>query len=215
MLVDVVLPPWIALFYTKVLLGITFAAPPGPVTAEAIQRGLSGGFMPAFKVKLGAAIGDLIFITITSFFLAYIARYSSIAKYLSIAGSSLLFYMGYRNLKKALYYKNNFNSDTIVDERRLSGLIVGFVIAISSPFALGFWVGEFSSNPPDISNVALSLINNTYILFGIILWDIIFCLFLALGKKMVSDKSMRIISGLAGVFLCVYGARFFLMAISI
>ena len=211
MLLDVVVSPWVVLFYTKVLLGVTFAAPPGPVTTEAIQRGLTGGFMPAFKVKLGAAVGDLIFITVASFFLAFICKYQNIANYLSIIGSSVLLYMGYRNLKKAIFYSDN-TKDTIIDNRKISGIIVGFGIAISSPFALGFWLGEFSANPPDLSNLSLSLISNAFIMVGILLWDVIFCLFLALGKKIVSKNSMRVISALAGVFLCYYGGMFFIKA---
>ena len=42
----------------KILLGVTLAAPIGPVSLEMIQRGLKSGFLSSFVVRLGAAVAD-------------------------------------------------------------------------------------------------------------------------------------------------------------
>ncbi len=46
-----------ALFLAAFGLGIAFSAPPGVVTALAVQRGLAHGFGAALSVELGSLIG--------------------------------------------------------------------------------------------------------------------------------------------------------------
>src|SRR5688572_23098866 len=39
-------------------LGLLFNAAPGPLFAETIRRGISGGFRPALAVQMGSLAGD-------------------------------------------------------------------------------------------------------------------------------------------------------------
>ncbi|MBI4768991.1 MAG: hypothetical protein HY784_00895 [Chloroflexi bacterium] len=51
------------------LLGVSVAAPIGPVNVVAIRRGLAGGFGPAFRFGMEAATADLAYVLPSSFFL--------------------------------------------------------------------------------------------------------------------------------------------------
>ena len=51
----------------KILLGISLAAPLGPVNIEIIKRGLAYGFWPAFSVRLGGAITNSVCLLIAYF----------------------------------------------------------------------------------------------------------------------------------------------------
>ncbi len=195
------------MIYDKILLGVTFAAPVGPVTAEAIRRGLLGGFAPAFKVKMGAAIGDTIFIVVTYFCIAALLRYVTFCHLLALFGSALLLYVGYKNIRKSFVKKTDAYA---IEENMSNGMWIGLAIALTSPFALAWWLSVFSAVLTEGGGVTTfdGFKENLYIVVGIVAWDIVFCTLLAGGKRLVNDSMIKIITGLAGLSLCVFGVKF-------
>jgi threonine/homoserine/homoserine lactone efflux protein len=59
----------------KIILGITLAAPIGPVTIEMISRGLERGFWAAFQIRLGAAAGNVLWLVGAFFGLSSLIQY--------------------------------------------------------------------------------------------------------------------------------------------
>ena len=49
---------FITTFGAAFMLGLVFSAAPGPIFAESIRRGLTGGFDEALRVQLGSLVGD-------------------------------------------------------------------------------------------------------------------------------------------------------------
>lgn len=195
------------MIYDKILLGVTFAAPVGPVTAEAIRRGLLGGFAPAFKVKMGAAIGDTIFILVTYFCIAALLRYVTFCHLLALFGSALLLYVGYKNIRKSFVKQ----ADAYDSQENLSnGMWIGLAIALTSPFALAWWLSVFSAVLTEGGGATTfeGFKENLYIVVGIVAWDIAFCTLLAGGKRLVNDSMIKVITGLAGLSLCIFGIKF-------
>src|SRR2546427_6082300 len=48
----------LTLLITAFVLGLVFAATPGPVFAETVRQGVRGGFRSALAVQLGSLVGD-------------------------------------------------------------------------------------------------------------------------------------------------------------
>lgn len=51
----------------NIILGISLAAPIGPVNIEVIRRGLNFGFFPAFLLSIGAASADTTYLLLIYF----------------------------------------------------------------------------------------------------------------------------------------------------
>lgn len=47
-----------------VVLGISLAAPLGPIKVEMIKRGIAGGFWPSWLIGLGGVTGDFLFLVV-------------------------------------------------------------------------------------------------------------------------------------------------------
>ncbi|MCL1127899.1 LysE family translocator [Shewanella surugensis] len=199
---------------SMILLGLSFSAPIGPVSAEAIRRGLIGGFMPAFKVKFGAAIGDLVFLIAAFYGMSMIATNTLLLGILSLSGGALLLYIGIKNIIKAIKYvdvvDNVEGEESKKGDKALSnGLQVGFGIAVMNPFALAFWLtiftsGEFSWGTDNTS----ILLNVAYLFIGILLWDVILAGMLEGGKRIVNAFTIRLVTGIAGCYLTWIGMTF-------
>lgn len=201
------------MIYDKVLLGVSFAAPIGPVTAEALRRGLLGGFKPAFRVKMGAAIGDTIFLVVAYYGISAILQYTTLCSYLSLFGSVLLLYIGYKNILKSIYPQPN---PQVLQDSLRGGMWLGMGIALTNPFALAWWLSVFASllAEANYNSSFAGLMENMYIIVGILIWDVIFCTLLAGGKRIINGFFIKIITGGAGLALCYFGSKFGCAALS-
>ncbi len=121
------------------LIGLTHAMPPGPITMEVLKRGVSEGFASALKVDAGSVTADAIFFVLVAIGLNQLlaGRTGHLAMWL--CGCVLLSFLGIRGIFRVL-------KKTGSDSRKWSGspFLSGFLICITSPFALIWWTGVFS-----------------------------------------------------------------------
>ncbi len=89
--------PCLALLPGAILIGVTIAAPVGPITVLYVRRALSNGWRSGFATALGAACADAIYAAIAAFGLALIADVLvSLQTPIRLAGSLFLLYLGVR-----------------------------------------------------------------------------------------------------------------------
>src|SRR2546421_7405 len=91
-----------SLFISAFLIGIAFCAPPGAITAEAIRRGVRGGFRPALFVEFGSLIGDATWAIIALVGLAVLVQLPFARLGLGLLGAALLLYLAWGALKEAI-----------------------------------------------------------------------------------------------------------------
>jgi chemosensory pili system protein ChpE len=183
--------------------GIAFAAPVGPVTAEAIRRGLQGGFSPAFRIKLGAAIGDAILLIVVYYFIMEINN-ESIKSGISLVSACVIMYMGIKNIIKGITIKPDLNTAISFD----NGMKLGLGLALTNPFAIAFWIGVFSNTTTSESIHQSPITGGLLILTGILLWDVLLCLLLEVGKRYVNTLFIQIVTIVAGLILCKFGLSY-------
>lgn len=180
--------------------GIAFAAPVGPVTAEAIRRGLQGGFNPAFRVKMGAALGDAVLLLIVFKCVAMIQN-EYVRSSISLVGAFFIIYMGITNILKGLKTKIDLNSPATFE----NGFKLGLGLALTNPFAVAFWFGIFADSSSLQSLGTNPLIGGAYILLGVLIWDVILCLILEWGKSYVNVSFIKSTTVVAGFLLFGFG----------
>lgn len=90
----------------NILLGLTLAAPIGPVNLEIIKRGLNSGFKQAFLTGAGAMCADTTYLILIFFGLTSFLNFAFMKIFLGIAGSIILIYldvMSAKTLRHSLY----------------------------------------------------------------------------------------------------------------
>lgn len=221
---------------TMILLGLSFSAPIGPVTAEAIRRGLIGGFLPAFTVKFGAVVGDFLFLLAAFYGLSALASDKVVLSVLGLTGAIILLFIGIKNIIKAINYTHRKVSDELKDpvgagnntcdtsDVSVAGSVnvdlknsfkVGFIIAITNPFALAFWLTIFTSGQFNWGDDQVTIVLNVgYFFAGIMLWDLILATMLEGGKRIVNDLTIRLITAAAGLYLSWVGLTFAIQSVS-
>jgi threonine/homoserine/homoserine lactone efflux protein len=200
----------------NILLGLTLAAPIGPVNLEIIKRGLNSGFKQAFLTGAGAMSADATYLTLIFFGLTAFLKISFMKIALGIAGSIILIYLGALSVKEFFRYSENKSKAA----QRLfnSSYITGYVLAISSPMTIVWWTGVFgallASQTTTVTNIS-AFFSCLSILLGCFLWVFSLAVVLHFGKKFINEKTTGFISLIAGIFLIGFGLYFMYQAVQL
>ncbi|MBN4067420.1 LysE family transporter [Simkania negevensis] len=203
-----------SLFISKILLGISLAAPVGPVSVEVIRRGLRRGFFAAFPVCIGAIVGDFLYLLMAYFGLAPFLMNSVIRITILFLGASMLLYLGVQCIKKSW---KPIEIETSSGNDNKNAVILGFLLAVINPMSIVWWLSVFgavlgSTLPEELTLVLL--LSNLTIILGTLIWSLTLCLILHFGKRFVGQQQIRAISILAGSSLVGYGLYFGYTAIT-
>jgi len=193
----------------NILLGLTLAAPIGPVNVEIIKRGLASGFREAVLTGAGAMCADATYLTLIFFGLTSFLNSAFITGFLGIAGSFILVYLGAMSIKE--YFKKT--TQAAARQKRIfkHSFIAGFALAISSPMTIVWWTGVFGALMASQGPVKTSLsafLSCLSILLGCFLWVFFLAAALHGGKKIINEQLTRLISLIAGLFLVGFGIYF-------
>jgi threonine/homoserine/homoserine lactone efflux protein len=192
---------------TSILLGISLAAPIGPLSVEVIKRGLRRGFFAAFSVCLGGAAGDLFYLLLTFFGLAPFLTMPIVKTTVMFFGSIVLIYLGIQSILDG-FREGSFLNDE--EESGKNAFILGFTLAVINPMSVVWWLGVFGavlgSAPPE-SFTFLALVGHLAIIVGVLIWSLFLSTVLHFGKTFVTETRMKIVSVAAGTFLLLCGLK--------
>lgn len=193
----------------NILLGLSLAAPIGPVNVEIIKRGLKSGFKQAFLTGTGAMSADATYLTLIFFGLAAFLNIAALKIALGFLGSFVLVYLGSLSVRD-FFHKASLTEN---EPRRLfkNSYATGYVITISCPITIVWWTGIFGALLASQTETQTSLsayLSCLTILLGCFIWVIFISAALHWGKKIITDKFVMLISLIAGFFLIGFGIYF-------
>ncbi|BAI61403.1 putative lysine exporter protein [Methanocella paludicola SANAE] len=190
------------------VIGLTHAMPPGPITFEVIKRGVSEGLLSALKVDLGAVAADALFFALIVIGLSQVlgSRTGRIAMWL--CGCALLVFLGVRGIYK-LFRKNGVKGDD--KEQGSSPMAAGFLICITSPFAIVWWTGVFAGTMAvHLGSDAGSLLAMfAGIAIACLGWYALIGMISAAGKKVFRPSWMSVLSLLCSLMMLAFAAILF------
>lgn len=123
------------------VIGLTHALPPGPITFEVIKRGVSEGLVAALKTDVGAVAADAVFFVLIVAGLSQVLSSQAGRIAMWLIGCSLLAFLGLRGVYTLLQNRSPADPEK---KRSASPLVAGFLICITSPFAIVWWAGVFA-----------------------------------------------------------------------
>jgi threonine/homoserine/homoserine lactone efflux protein len=199
----------------NILLGLTLAAPIGPVNLEIIKRGLNSGFQQAFFTGAGAMSADATYLILIFFGLTAFLNIPCMKIILGIAGSLVLIYLGIVSAKE--FFRPSESAGNLPRRLFKNSFVTGYVLAITSPMTIVWWTGVFGALLASQTNTVTNLsafLSCFSILLGCFLWVSCLAVTLHFGKKYITEKTTGFISLIAGIFLSGFGLYFMYQAVN-
>lgn len=203
----------LSLLLEGAVLGISIAAPLGPVNIQQIRQGLAGGFWPAFLVSLGAATADTFYFSLVAFGLApLVFRYPMIKTVLWLAGTVLLMRLGLGSLRGACQLDLSSPGKGVAT--RTAAYLSGLCICLANPMTIVLWTSvgtaAFASTglaaEPGFHRPLFSLYAG--VLCGLLGWGGSFSLFLAWGRRWVTPAVLGVVNRICGLALLGFAGYF-------
>lgn len=199
-------------FLGYIFLGLSLAAPIGPVNAAQLDKGIKNGFFFAWLVGLGAMTADAIFMLAVYLGVVQFLETPFIKTFLWSFGFFVLVYTGVESLLTA----GKLASDTRnKEDSAAKSFLSGFFMSISNPLSILFWLGIYGSvlaktaSEYDKSHM---LIFSLAIFIGLFLWDITMAGVASSFRRFLTGRILALISVLSGMSLIGFGIYFGIQA---
>lgn len=199
-----------SVFLSYILLGLSLAAPIGPINAAQLDRGIRYGFFHAWFVGIGATMADAIYMLFVFVGVVHFLEYEIVQTFLWLFGFFVLVYTGYESIMgiNQLSVESRFIRSS---ESLMKSFSTGFIMSLFNPLTILFWLGIFGSV---IANTVTSygfskvLLYSCAIFIGIIAWDVTMAAFSSTLRHFLTNRLLKVISLLSGLSLIGFGFYF-------
>ncbi|MEW9701090.1 LysE family translocator [Paenibacillus sp. SI8] len=185
-------------------MGITIAAPVGPIGVLCIRRTIAFGRLHGFLSGLGAATADAFYGVIAGFGLTLISNFLLDQKLLLQAvGGLFLCYLGvqtYRSKPAADPAKAN-------EESRFKSYVSTFMLTITNPMTIMSFLGVFAGlgmgNAQGNVGASVALVIGVFL--GSALWWLALSLTVGIFRDRLKVSTFRWINRISGVIVLIFG----------
>lgn len=203
------------IFFSYIFLGLSLAAPIGPINAAQLDKALKFGFLHSWFVGLGAILADGIYMLVVYLGVVQFLDTPFMQTLLWSFGCFVLIYTGIESMVSA----GNVQVTTKKNNASLSkSFFSGFFMSISNPLTILFWLGIYGSilakTISENDNMHIALYSFA-IFLGLLLWDVTMALTASSFKKFVAGKLLVAISFISGLSLIGFGLYFGIQAIKL
>lgn len=200
----------IHLFFGPLFLGISLAAPVGPINLEMMKRGIKYGFWHSWLVGLGGMSADIGLMLLIYFGVSHYLTAEPVQVILLLLGSVMLGLIGFQsmNMCPQIETAQNLSKQT---KSLYYAYGAGLLIAGVNPINLIFWLGVYGSvlsERLDEMSQGNALLFSCTIFVGVALWNLLMAVTIHFGKGFLGKKGLRWITVTAGLILVAYGCHF-------
>ena len=200
------------------LLGWSVAWPPGPVNAEIMRRSATpprgAGFWYAYKVALGAALGDFLWALGVAMGAGAVINTPAVRVSLGVVSLALLLILAaifarnaWRIAREHRADQSRGLTDTNNGPKRDRGFLLGFVFVLTSPWGIGFWLAVVGSQSATISGTFTnSLVLAVSVVVGALAFATLLCLGVRLGARFFSRPAWQSATQALTAMLMLYFA---------
>ena len=193
------------IFLRGLIIGISIAAPVGPIGLLCIRRTLAEGRLSGLISGLGAASADAFYGIIAGFGLTFISSYLVAQQFwLNLIGGIFLCYLGIRTLST----KSSSGNTSRQSNSPMGNYLSVFILTLTNPMtilsfaAIFAGLGLVNENGGYISALVMVL----GVFMGSTVWWFILSLGVGFFRKQISTKWMTWINWLSGAVIFIFGA---------
>lgn len=212
------------------VLGWSVAWPPGPVNAEMLRRSVipgsqGGGFWAAWQLGLGACTGDFLWALAVMTGAGVVLNTPRIRQILAVISFVLLLFLAgvfALGAWRAVHsMRNNPTEDPPVSVRgnRMNargGYLLGFTLAVTSPWNLGFWLAVIGGQQSMMRDSSLgnSVAFAASVVLGAVVWTLVFSLAVKHGGKFFARPAWQVATQAITSLLMLFFAGKLLLTLS-
>ncbi|QDP39061.1 LysE family transporter [Radiobacillus deserti] len=202
-------------FLSYVFLGLSLAAPIGPINAAQLDKGLKNGFLHSWLIGIGSLFAEALFMIAVYFGIVNFLEIPFMKSFLWSFGCFVLIYTGIESFSSA----NSFSVDARQKESSLHKTFwTGFMLTISNPLSILFWLGIYGSvlaNTVAQYDQSHIILYSSAIILGLILWDFSMAFTASTFRKIMKPSLLTGLSKLSGLSLIGFGIYFGYQAIKL
>ncbi|MBM4761982.1 LysE family transporter [Bacillus sp. B15-48] len=204
-----------SVFFSYVILGLSLAAPIGPVNAAQMDKGIRSGFFHSWILGLGALTADIIYMIAIFLGVSHFLQTPFMQTFLWLFGFFVLLYTGIETILGAgkVVMHQDKRTETV-----WKSFLSGFLMSISNPLTILFWLGIYGSV---LAKTASSygkselILYSSAIILGLIIWDITMALISSSFRKILTTRLLTVISILSGFSLIGFALYFGMKAVNV
>ncbi|WP_449622824.1 LysE family transporter [Robertmurraya sp. Marseille-Q9965] len=203
------------IFISYVFLGLSLAAPIGPVNAAQMDKGIKHGFLNAWILGLGSVLADLFYMFAVFLGLAQFIEIPIVKAFLWLFGFFVLVYTGFEGLMGA---RNIVLSNNRGTESLSKSFFTGFLMSISNPLTILFWLGIYGSVLAKTSALYEKeqlLMYSCAIILGLVIWDVTMAFVASSARRLLTTKLLTSITIASSFSLIGFGIYFGYEAVKI
>ena len=198
------------LFLKSVFIGLSIAAPVGPIGLLCIQRTLEHGRVVGLATGLGAAFADAVYGAVGALGLtAVLALLIGARTGLALAGGAFLVWLGVTTVAKA---RRGARAATAGDASGRApspgrAFVTTFLLTLSNPMTILSFVAVFASLAGSTARLsgAAQAVMVVGVLVGSALWWGVLTTAVALFRRRLSDGALAAIRAASGVLVAGFG----------
>ncbi|MEK3990806.1 LysE family transporter [Robertmurraya sp. FSL R5-0851] len=202
-------------FFSYVLLGLSLAAPIGPINAAQMDKSIKHGFLNAWVLGLGSVIADIIYMLLVFLGFSQFIEIPIVKMFLWLFGFFVLVYTGVEGLIGAgKIVLSNGNRDASLSK----SFFTGFFMSISNPLTILFWLGIYGSVLAKTTTMyehTELLYFSSAIILGLVIWDVCMAAVASSFRKLLTTKLLTIITIISSISLIGFGLYFGFEAVKI
>jgi len=193
------------LFLKAVLIGLSIAAPVGPIGLLCIQRTLAHGRRVGFVSGLGAALADGVYGAIGAFGVAAVTQFFvALATPLALGGAVFLAWLGIRVWWAVPVQGAPAAPDAAGGWRAFASV---FALTLTNPATILSFVAVFATLAGAAATTpAAALTMVVGVTLGSALWWLALALAVAALRQRIGARALRAINRLSGAFLLAFAA---------
>lgn len=188
------------LFLVFFILGVSAAAPIGPVGIEIIRRHLHHGFLTGVAFGAGACFSDLTYLVLLSIGILTFLNDPTLLNIIGMIGALIIAWFGYLSFKMA----SHFVDKNVKRASMASQVGGGYIMTLFNPYTILFWA-SVSAQVAMLGgeNHGALILAGIGVLSGTFGWVIVLNCLLMISRRFVSDTMMAWINKGSAVILWI------------
>jgi L-lysine exporter family protein LysE/ArgO len=202
-------------FLSYILLGLSLAAPIGPINAAQIDKGIKHGFMHSWLIGVGAVAADGVYMLVVYFGVVNFLEHPFMKTFLWLFGCFVLLYTGIETIVSANKLEMGGKRK---EEPLVKSFISGFLMSISNPLTILFWLGIYGSvlaKTAATYETSQLILYSSAIFIGLLIWDFTMAGVSSNFRKYLTSHLLIGISLLSGISLIGFGIYFGFQAFTV
>ncbi len=186
------------------IMGIVYAATPGPLNVETLRRGMNGGFLDSLAIQTGSAVGRILYALLALFGAGVLLEGATLQLALGVFGVTVLLYMGIKTIRGR--HGQDIRSQEIGSAASAPRAFwAGAVLSLANPLAVVFWLSIGGRVVYDPGLDGVSFLSGFFA--GCILTSISVALLASFWRSRLSARAVLAISWVCGLALIGFGVK--------